>query len=299
MLGASTCWRSGSITGGIELAREMARLGLGALELDFRLSSSTLKQLLAECGPLGMSVVSIHGVCPHAGAGAGELSDKDGRLRANAVSGVIKTIELAAETGARAVVIHCGGAPMEKVTLELQNMYDAGLAGSAEYLKLLNGFRIERLKRRGTDIDRLLLSLDRINEAAEKAGVDVGLENRYYLREYPGFEEMAVILFRMAGSRIKYWHDAGHAQVQQNLGIVPHEAWLKEFSGELIGVHLHGVDGYTDHNSPCVKGHEDVDYNMLAKYLKPETIRIIELRTDVTPGQALSGIEYLKTRGVA
>jgi len=188
---------------------------------------------------------------------------------------------------------------MEKVTLSLQKKYDDDLLHSDDGQRYINGLKILRLGSRGATFGQLLKSLEELNETAEKARVLVGIENRYYMREYPNFEELAVIFRSMAGSMIRYWHDTGHAQAQENLGITPHEAYLKEFSDVMIGVHLHDVDGYTDHMAPPAKGRGSVDFDMVGRYLKPETLRILELKTAVTEEQAEGAISWLGEKGIA
>lgn len=304
MLGVSTSWRSRSVNDGAALARELAGLGVSAAEIDFRLTEKTLGQFLDESARLDIMPVSVHSVCPAPPdkseiqlAEAGELCDEDEHIRKRAVADTANTIRLAARIGAKAAVIHAGTVPMDKVTLDLQKMYDDGTIDTEYGRRRLNEFRIQRLARRGATFDRLLKSLEELAVTAEEHSVHIGVENRYYFREYPNFEEMAIIFQRMAGSRIGYWHDTGHAQVQENLGIAPHRAWLDEFGGHMIGVHIHDVDGYTDHAPPPTGGRGGVDFDMMEKYMEPDTIKILELRDDIAADAARAGLEWLRGRG--
>lgn len=305
MFGVSTCWRSRSISDGAQLARQVAGLGVDALEVDYRLTEKSLDELLAACQELTITPLSIHAVCPappskknRLVAEVWRLSDPDQAVRLKAVDDVAGTIRLAARTGARAVIVHAGEVPMEKVTIDLQKLYDRGAIDTGEGRRLIGELKIKRLERRGTTFDMLLKSLDELSFIAEACGVDVGLENRYYLREYPSFEEMAIIFFRLAGSRIKYWHDTGHAQAQSNLGITPAKVWLEEFGDLLIGVHLHDVDRYHDHLPPPSGGEGAVDFELLKRYLKPDTIRILEMRDEISFKSAKAGVEWLREKGI-
>lgn len=306
MFGVSTCWRSRSITDGGKLARAVAELGVNAFEIDYRLSAEALRGLLHACGELDITPLSIHAVCPapphkenKAVAEAHLLCDADEGERRKAVEDIAGTIRLAGEIGARAVIVHAGKVSMESVTCDLQRMFDEGNINTGDGRHFVNELKIKRLSERGSTFDQLLRSLDELNSVAESLNVDIGLENRYYLREYPGFEEMAIIFMRMSGSRIKYWHDTGHAQVQENLGITPHDAWLREFSAELIGVHIHDVDGYQDHDPPPAGGRGSVDFEMLKQYLKPDIIRILEMRGDISFARAQASVDWLKAEGLA
>lgn len=304
LLGVSTSWRSRSVNDGAALAREVAGLGVSAAEIDFRLNEKALGQFLDESARLNVTPVSVHAVCPAPPdkpdrqlAEAAQLCDEDETARKRAVEDTANTIRLAARIGVKAVVVHAGTVPMDKVTLNLQAMYDDGSLNTAEGRRHLNEFRIERLARRGATFDRLLKSLEELAVTAGENSVYLGVENRYYFREYPNFEEMAIIFQRLAGSRIRYWHDTGHAQVQENLGIAPHRAWLEEFGDHMIGVHIHDVDGYTDHAPPPTGGRGGVDFGMIEKYMKPDTIKILEMRDNITAEAARAGVEWLRARG--
>lgn len=306
MFGVSTCWRSRSIDDGGRLAREVAGLGVKAFEIDYRVTETTLKSLLKTCRELNIEPLSIHAVCPAPGdkenrqvAEAYKLCDGNEEARLRAVEDVVGAIRLAADIGARAVVVHAGEVPMEKVTYELHRRFDEGTIETGEGRKFVGELKTERLWQRGNTFDQLLKSLDELNKVAESLNVDVGLENRYYFREYPNFEEMAIIFLRMSGSRIKYWHDTGHAQVQENLGITPSDYWLKEFGDDLAGIHIHDVDGYMDHYPPPRGGRGSVNFKSLKRYLKPDTIAILELRGDITCEQAQKGVDWLKSEGIA
>jgi len=279
---------------------------VNSLEIDYRLTEKTLDELLTACGELKITPLSVHAVCPapaykknRAVAEAWRLSDPDEAVRVKAVDDVASAIKLAARIGARAVVVHAGEVPMEKVTYDLQKLYDRGVIGQASARRLLGELKIKRLECRGTTFDMLLKSLDELSRIAENHDVDVGLENRYYFREYPNFEEMAIIFFRLSGSRIKYWHDAGHAQAQSNLGITPAHVWLEEFGDLLAGVHLHDVDRYRDHLPPPSGGEGAVDFGLLRRYLKPGVIRILEMRDEISVERAKKGVEWLKDQGIA
>ena len=282
----------------------MASLGVSGLELDFRLTGNVLKDLLTESRKLNLSILSIHAVCPASPGKANinfsethQLSSADEDTRRLAVRDVKKTLELASETGAGAVVVHCGSVPMENVTGHLHKMYSSGQMDSDDGKREINDLKIGRLSQRGNTFDQLLKSLEELNTTAERLGVPLCLENRYHMTEYPNYEELAVIFMRMSGSNIGYWHDAGHAQVQENLGLLDHIALLEEFKDVLKGIHLHDVSGYSDHFAPPTPGPGAVNFEMLKKYVAPDTIRIMELRGDISEGEARKGAGWLRSQG--
>jgi sugar phosphate isomerase/epimerase len=143
---------------------------------------------------------------------------------------------------------------------------------------------------------QLLKSLDEINVEATRYGIDVGLENRYYFGEMPNLEEFGIIFNMFDGGRLKYWHDVGHAHVQEVLFGVSQKVLLETLSDRLIGIHLHDVKGgYTDHNEP---GCGEVDFDMVNSFLRPEVTHVIELNPRVEPENVRIGVEFLRRTGI-
>src|SRR6185503_3242792 len=83
------------------------------------------------------------------------------------------------------------------------------------------------------------------------------------------------LLERYRGQGMGYWHDVGHAEVNGRLGITPHEQYLKSYSRDLIGVHLHGVKELRDHNAPF---YGDFNLEAVLPYFKKDIIKVIESR---------------------
>lgn len=292
------------MTDGSQIIREMAQIGARAVELDYRLSPAMLDSALKTMDELGIKPLSMHAVCPALAnkknrdhAEVFMLCSADENERRSAVQDVAVCLQTAAGLGIGAVALHCGIIMMERVTFTLQRMYDDGTIRSDVGRRVVDEFRARRMKERGAAFDQLLKSLEEINEEAGRLDVLVGVENRYYMEELPDFDEFLVIFDRMKGSNIRYWHDTGHAQVQENLGFTPHEAYLAQFSDLLIGVHLHDVRGYSDHSPPPMNADDGVDFGMVKRYLKPDTIRILELKDSVSHEAAKTGLSWLSANG--
>jgi sugar phosphate isomerase/epimerase len=145
-------------------------------------------------------------------------------------------------------------------------------------------------------LDAALFSLDKLCRPAELYGIVLGLENRYYLREIPNAGEIEIILERFKGSTIGYWHDVGHAAVQETLYGIAHEELLSRLSTHLVGVHLHDAEGAKDHQAP---GTRKIDFGMVRKFLKPETIRVIELAPSVSEDDLREAIDFLSRNDLA
>ena len=297
MLGISTVWKSGELKDGQKLMECFAGLGFREVELEYRIDGNTFKQIKQFLNKAkDLKIVSIHNFFPvpdileTGGADVFHFSSEDREERSLAVKYAAKTIQIASELGARAVVLHLGMIQMD-AQKEFFDLYDAGKIGSEEYERVLEEFKVQRDSRKGKGLDMMLLSMDKVQEAAERYGVDVGIENRYDFRECPNFEEMAVIFEKFGGGRIGYWHDVGHAKVQENLGVVETKEMLDAYGKYLVGVHLHDVNGYSDHHVP---GIGEVDFDLLKKYLKKDTIKILEIHPRETEKDLMDGVDFLK-----
>ena len=301
MLGISTVWKSGEFKDGHKLMDRFARLGFREIELEYRIDGNTfteIKQFLKKTKDI--KIISIHNFFPipeiHETGGADifHFSSEDEEERSLAVKYAVKTIQIAADLGARAVVLHLGRVQMDTVSKDLFSLCDTGKLGTEEHKRMLDEIRVLRDSKKGKTLDMMLISMDEIQKAAEKYDVNIGLENRYLFEECPNFEEMGVIFEKFGNGRIGYWHDAGHAQVQENLGLVRVQDLLSSYGKFLVGFHLHDVKGYSDHHVP---GIGEVDFELLKKYIKKDIIKILEIHPRETEKDLMDGVDFLKNMG--
>jgi hypothetical protein len=72
-----------------------------------------------------------------------------------------------------------------------------------------------------------------------------------------------------------YWHDAGHAQIKQNLGVLNHRAHLEENAPNAIGFHLHDVNAAGDDHQAIGSGR--IDFEMISSFWQSDHTLVIEL----------------------
>ncbi|MBI5638212.1 MAG: TIM barrel protein [Nitrospinae bacterium] len=298
----STCWRSEELTDPPALIAAMKETGMNALELEFRVGAPLFEAIEKNREAWGIRVSSLHAVCPSApgrGKGAEEflISDLDDEQRKRGVRDVIETLRRAAGIGAGAVVLHCGAISEElNAHKTMMRFCDEGKLDGPEAEAAREALLVKRVAAARRPFAQTLKSLDAINGAAVKAGVKVGLENRYYFGEFPLFEEFGVIFNMFDGGNLHYWHDTGHAHTLQTLFGIPHRKMLETFGSRLVGMHLHDVvNGYTDHNEP---GCGAVDWDMVKGFLKPDTIRVMEINRRIPLDRALQGAAFLRAKGI-
>ncbi|RLB81567.1 MAG: hypothetical protein DRH17_08835, partial [Deltaproteobacteria bacterium] len=257
MLGISTCWWHNRADRADHILDEILALGLQGVELEYRITHSMYREMQPRLKK-ALPVFSIHNFFPVPEglgfeAGSGDLfllSSTDPEERARAVKYTIRTIEYAHELEARAVVLHLGRVDMPNPVEGFLRLYTSGKVQEKAGLVFMEEQRSTRQAIAQKNLDAVLLSLEELNKEAEKKGVFLGIENRYHFHEMPDFEEIGFILKTFQGGHIRYWHDVGHARVQENLGILRHNDLLKSYSEQTIGIHLHDVRGLKDHLAP-------------------------------------------------
>ncbi len=223
------------------------------------------------------------------------LSSPEGQERARAVEKTIRTLELAQNLGASAVVLHLGRVDMDPEYGRFHELFRHKMLGSPEGRRFLEGKLKERRQVRGPYLEGVFRSLDRLNSEAEKRGLLLGIENRYAYHEIPDFEEIAQILGAFSGGSVGYWHDVGHAHVQEKLGFIKPGALLRSYGSMLVGVHIHDARGTDDHWAP---GAGEIDFWALREKLKDSPIKILEVHKKSDKEQLVKGREWLKTIGL-
>ena len=303
MIGLSSVWKTRDCDDGIEAVAGLIDAGFEALELEYRVTGEMYRAILPLLKKSGIRVLSVHNYFPapecdpprKPGGDAFLLSSTDENERGLAVEAALASLREAAELGARAVVFHLGRVEIPDRTTEMFALYDEGGIGTDQAGEVLSGILEERVRRAVPFVDAVMRSVDRLNEEAVALGVDIGCENRYYLREIPNFGEVAELLDRFAGGRVRYWHDAGHAHMHDVLGVRPQTDWLKAYGDRMAGIHLHDAVGYSDHKPP---GAGDIPFAELARYLHDDVLKIIEVHQTASREEIHHGVEVLRGFGI-
>jgi sugar phosphate isomerase/epimerase len=302
VIGLSTVWTSSHARSGDELLRPILELGFTGVELEYRITRQIYQEILPRIRGHEIEVLSIHNYFPvpdiippeWASGDCFSLSSLDREERDKGISYTFRTIEIAHDLEVRGVVLHLGRVTTELPRDGLQRLYGEG-QWEDEGPVLFQQEREERNRHRGPHLDALLFSLEALVKRAERLGVILGIENRYYLQEMPDKDEIGIILEQFRGGPIGYWHDTGHAAVFETLGIVRHEELLRLYAPHLVGVHLHDARGLDDHKPP---GQGEIDFAMVQGYLPDGAIKIMEVRPGATGQEILDGLRFLEDKGM-
>jgi sugar phosphate isomerase/epimerase len=208
------------------------------------------------------------------------------------VSVVKECLDVAGVYGAQAVVLHLGNTSADpNLEKQLKQLHVAGRIASEEADALRARLLSERALGRAERLSALRRSLDELIPYAASRGVRLGLENRP-ICEMPNWQDMDDILAWYPDDTVGYWHDTGHAQVQEALGFTPQADWLRAFQQRLIGLHLHNEEGLDVHRAP---GEGSMDWKALAPLLPAAALRVIEVDQTVSLASLRAGFEYLQT----
>lgn len=297
-LSLSTSWNSFRHTRGEEIIKEIKNLGFLEVEPSFDLTKGIVTDIYSCVKKKKIKVNSIHNYCPipsglkrfQALPDCYSLASLDERERAQALKYTKVTIKTASMLGAKAVVLHCGRVETKDYTREVISLYDRGKINSEEVSALKERMDKERREKASAHLSKAIESLKELSEYARLFGIGLGVENRFYFREIPSFEEIGDILNYFKGSNIFYWHDSGHAQLWENLGFSKHKDYLDAYQSRLLGVHLHDIKGGSDHLAP-LKG--DFDFKLLKPYLKADTLKTLEAHHPATAEEIVAAKDFL------
>jgi sugar phosphate isomerase/epimerase len=283
----------------------MAGFAAKAKELGFthiEANASISPQMLSELIEAAVPISSIHSPCPSILSSRGipisclSLSSLDENERMEAVSFTKQTIDLAASVNARAVVLHMGEVPIDlSLQDRLYKLCDERHTQTKEYKQAKEELVCQRISQAPPYLEAARISLQELSEYSRQKGIMLGLETRFHPHEIPNMEEMAELLNEIAKSLGGYWHDVGHAEVQQQLGFSLHEEWLSRFGDRMVGIHLHDILGISDHQAP---GKGDMNWEMVAKYLPPGIVKVCEIGEWNDEEQMQGVVKFLQKKGI-
>ena len=300
--GLSTAWNGTRHTSMAALLEENLELGFRRLEAYCHWTPDQLAELGREAGSRDMEITSLHGPCPvptepngTRGRWGDWLASTNEADRLYAVDTMRRTVDAAAELGARAIVIHLG---TTGYVSRQRQIFDAigreGRESDAVRRMVADALR-EREARKGAPLDAAIQSIRTIGEHAAGSTVKLGVECRDWYQEIPSLDEFQAVLDACDGLPVYYWHDAGHGQKLQNAGFLEHEEYLRRYGDRMVGMHVHDTVADRDHLAP---GTGDTDLAMLARYMRPGLILTFELKATVLSADIVPALGVMRDLGI-
>jgi sugar phosphate isomerase/epimerase len=283
------------------MLREIRDLGFEYAELSHGIRISLLPGILDAVQAGEIKISTLHNFCPlpmgihYPAPNLFKFSSEDRRERESAWKHSLKTIETAARVGAKLVVLHSGQVDIKDYNDKLEEMVARGERETPRYRKLVEEMDSKRERRKERALE---LSLDMIRNLADAAageGLLLGIENREAVEEIPFDHDLPIFLAQLPPN-VRYWHDCGHAQIKDNLGLIQHALHLEGMAERLGGLHVHDViadeEGQHDH---CPPGFGMIDYAALRPWVRPEHIKVLELSPGTESEHVRRGFEHIKS----
>lgn len=287
------------------MLREMAGLGFRHVELSHGIRITLVPGILRAVEEGVVRVGSTHNFCPLPTGVAqpapnlfepsrSELREHDSWLRHTK-----RSIDFAAQVRARVLVTHLGSVhffwlnPGRRLRVFLRNHREIDVREDTRYEKILAKASARLRARMGPFWRQVRVSLEEIRDCALAKNVAIGCENREKFEELPVDEDFPGLFESLAAPHpCGYWHDTGHAQLKEDMGILRHRQLLEANAARLLGFHLHDVDADGDDHAPVGMGH--VDFEMVSEFWRPEHLLTLELSPRATTDQVIKSKAVLE-----
>ena len=280
------------------MIEEILALGFRQVELGFDLTLELVPGVRRCVADGRVTVSSLHAVCPlPIGAPAAHpelytLAHQDAHIRALALRHLGDTLRFAAGIGSSIVVAHAGNVEMRALTHELT----AACAEAHPHERTCERLRLKlfaaREKAAPKHLDWLYRGLDEILPVAESCGVRLALELLPSWEAIPTEIEMEQLMEHYASPWLRYWHDLGHGQIRENLGLSGHLRWLQRLQPYLAGMHVHDViPPASDHLMPP-RG--SVDFPAFRGIAAGDIARVLEPSRSVSGAEIVEGLALIR-----
>lgn len=302
-LSLSTCWCSSRHTDGYAMAREMADLGFSHIELSHGIRITLVPGVLRAVEEGVVRISSTHNFCPlptgivHAAPNLFEPSADGHQEHDQWLRHTRRSIDFAAQVGAKVVVCHLGSVrffwfnPADRLRAYADRHPGANLATDPGYRPVLAKATARLRKKMGPFWARTQASVREVLAHAAAKGVRLGFENREKFVELPVDDDFPAFLASLpADAAAGYWHDTGHADLKQTMGVINHRAHLEKLAPRLLGFHLHDVDA-DGHDHQAI-GSGKIDFQMVREFWRPEHLLVLELH----PRLAVDAVRLSKSR---
>jgi len=280
------------------MLEEIRDLGFGYAELSHGVRISLLPGILDAVDAGVIRITSVHNFCPlplgveRAAPNIFKFSSEDSREREQAFKHTLKSMDTAARVGAPVVVLHMGNIGMRDSTDQLLEMVSQSKASPARVDKLLQEVIDQRERRKERAEAAAYGMLRQLIPEAEKRGLHLGIENREAVHEIPFECDLPFFFREFTSPVVGYWHDTGHAQIKEMIGLIYHHFHLENHVGRLLGLHVHDVNAAgRDHQVP---GTGRVDFAKLAPLIRPDHLKVLEIGPGAPTADVLAGYRYLQ-----
>ncbi len=282
---------------------EMAELGFSHVELSHGIRITLVPGILKAVEEGVVKIGSTHNFCPlptgvtQAAPNIFEPSASEKREHDQWVRQTKRSIDFGAQMNARVLVMHLGSVqffmsnPAEKIEAYAERHPEIVLVDDPKYRKLLDQSLQKLRKRMPPYWERVKISIEKVRAYAAERGLALGFENREAFEELPMDGDFDDLISHLKQPHTAgYWHDTGHAELKERMGLLNHREHLEKNAARLIGFHLHDVDNKGHDHQPVGDG--SVDFKMVSSFWKPHHLLVLEF----SPRISVNGVKRSKQR---
>ena len=283
------------------MLREIVDLGFRHVELSHGVRLSLVPGILRAVDEGLVEVASVHNFCPlpvgimGAAPNLYEPSAASRRERILWLHNTLKTFDFAQRVNCDRVVLHSVRVRFlwRDPEPEFNRAFDAAAGLPSDELATARTRGLNRLNRKKKGyVKRLKESYSLLAERAKERGVRLGVENREALGELPLDADMPGFLESLEEHEVfGYWHDAGHAQLKERMGLLEHGPFLEQLRPRLLGFHLHDVS--EDNRDHQVPGSGVIDWSIIAGQVGEGDVVVMEMSPRLQPEQITEGRDFL------
>lgn len=281
LLALSTSWCSSRHTDGYAMAKEMAGLGFEWIELSHGIRITLVPGLLKAVEDGVIKVSSTHNFCPlptgvlQAAPNLFEPSDSHPREHSQWLRHTKRSIDFSAQVKSGVLVCHLGSVkffwlnPANKLERFSENHEGGPVAQDPAYQALLAKSLKKLRAKMGPFWEQTKKSINEVLAYAADKGVKLGFENRERFEELPLDDDYYAFMAEFPPTApVGYWHDTGHADIKEAMGLLNHRAHLEKMAPKLIGFHLHDVNAEGQDHQAIGSGH--IDFAMISEFWRPQ-----------------------------
>jgi len=279
------------------MLEEIRALGFEYAELGHGIRLSLVDGIQKAVAGGVIKISSLHNFCPlpvgfmHASPDCYMPSSRREAERLLAVRHTLRTIDFAASLGAKFVVLHLGTVSMRNYTDKLIDLYAKEKADTPRFFRKRDKALRVRDRKREPYLEQVFRTLDVIAPRAREAGIRLGVETRMDIEQIPDFDETAEIITRYGADAVAYWHDIGHAQIKENLGLTTHEFLLRRFKDQTAGMHLQDfAPPVYDHQPP---GYGSFDFGRLAPFVTDKMVLAWEINPEWKTEEIVDTVKHV------
>ena len=270
------------------MLREIADLGFTHAELSHGIRIVLLPGVIRAVEEGVIKISSTHNFCPlptgvtQSAPNLFEPSAREHREHQQWLRHTKRSIDFAAQVKSRVLVLHLGSVkfiwfnPARKLKAFIRHNPTVTVPDDKAYRLVLKKACEKLRAKMGPYWQQVQASMEEIRVYAHEHGIKLGFENREKFEELPLDDDFDALLAGMAQPHTAgYWHDTGHADIKQSMGMLEHRLHLEKNAPRLLGFHLHDVTADGKDHQPIGTGR--IDFNMISGFWRPEHLLTLEL----------------------